>query len=103
MKPYVYIVVRKDIKKDYYAPQLCHAALEAGYSFSRPETTTHLVLLEVCNKMELDMVALALEEEGIKFESFYEGFGKLGHTALATEPIEKQTEGALRSLSLFKF
>lgn len=103
MKPYVYIVVRKDIKKEYLAPQLCHAALEAGYTFDRPDITTHLVLLEVCNKMELDMVALALEEENIKFESFYEGFGKMGHTALATEPMGKPTEGVLRGIPLFKY
>lgn len=103
MKPYVYIVVRKDIKPEYYAPQLCHAALEAGYSNKRPEITTHLVLLEVYNKQELDMVALALEEENIKFESFYEGFGKLGHTALATEPIAKPTDGVLCGIPLFRF
>ena len=103
MKRYVYIVVRKDMKSEYLAPQLCHAALEAGYTFNRPEVTTHLVLLEVYNKVELDMVAVALEEERIRFESFYEGFGKMGHTALATEPIEKPTGGVLCGIPLFKF
>lgn len=102
MKPYVYIVVRKDIKQEYLAPQLCHAALEAGYSFDRPAITTHLVLLQVDDKMQLDMVALALKEENIKFESFYEGFGKMGHTALATQPISKPESGVLRSLELFR-
>jgi hypothetical protein len=53
--------------------------------------------------MELDMLAMALEYEDIEYKSFYEGFGKLGHTALATEPIEKQEAGALKSLKLFRY
>lgn len=103
MKPYVYIVVRKDIKQEYLAPQLCHAALGAGYSFDRPEITTHLVLLQVDTKMELDMVAQGLQAEGVPFEEFYEGFGNMGLTALATAPMPKPAIGWLRELKLFSF
>ena len=101
MKPYVYIVVRKDINPNYYAPQIAHAALEAGYQAEEPDTTTHIVILQVADKQELEMVVLALEEEGIPIEEFHEGFGNLGLTALATLPTEKIETGALRTLDLF--
>lgn len=103
MKPYVYIVVRKDINPVNYAPQIAHAALEAGYQSEEPDITTHMVILEVQDKLELDMVAVALEEEQIPFESFYESFGNMGHTALATLPMEKCEEGCLRALKLFSY
>ena len=103
MKPYVYIVVRKDINPVNYAPQIAHAALESGYQSEEPDTTTHIVVLEVEDKLELDMVAVALEEEEIPFESFYESFGNMGHTALATLPMEKCEEGALTFLKLFSY
>ena len=103
MIPYVYIVVRKDIKPCNYAPQIAHAALEAGYQAEEPDITTHVVILQVADKLELDMVAVALEEEEIPFESFYEGFADMGHTALATLPMLKPEEGVLRSLELFTY
>lgn len=101
MKPYVYIVVRKDIRPENYAPQIAHAALESGYQAEEPDITTHIVILQVCDKMELEMVALSLLEEGICFEEFHEGFASMGLTALATLPMEKPEQSALRSLDLF--
>ena len=103
MKPYVYIVVRKDIKPCNYAPQIAHAALEAGYQAEEPDITTHIVILEVKDKLELEMVALTLAHEGIVFEEFHEGFGNMGFTALATLPMKKPDNSCLRSLSLFKY
>ena len=105
MVPYVYIVVRKDIRPEYLAPQLCHAALEAGYEFTKEikaqTETVHLVLLEVDNKIELEMVSLGLKEEKIDFVEFYEGFGRMGLTSLATKPIEKNSVITLQNLRLY--
>lgn len=107
MKPYVYIVIRKDIRPENYAPQIAHAALEGGSAFGVPEYSihgsTHIVILEVQDKMELEMVALSLQEEGISFEEFHEGFASMGFTALATEVIEKPENSCLCSLKLFKY
>jgi hypothetical protein len=96
-------VVRKDINPSYYAPQIAHAALEAGYQADEPDITTHIVILEVENKMELQMVILGLMSENIVFEEFHEGFGNMGLTAIATLPMEKPTEGTLCGLPLFKY
>jgi len=101
MSTHVYIIVRKDIKKEFQLVQACHAALEAGFAFSVSEKQ-HLVVLEVANEWELDEVSECLNNENIKFKKFYESWGKIGNTALATEPIEKQSEGILRSLPLYK-
>ncbi len=103
MKPYVYIVVRKDIKPCNYAPQIAHAALEAGYASKEPDNTTHLVILQVADKMELEMVAMGLNEEGINFVEFHEGFANMGLTALATLPTWKLDNSCMKSLELFKF
>ena len=101
MIPYVYIVVRRDIKKEYQLVQACHSVLEAGLTFKRPdEGVIHLVVLEVETRWDLEGVAYKLENEDVKFEMFHESFGDMGFTSLATEPISKQTEGVLRSLPL---
>lgn len=103
MKPYVYIVVRKDIKPCNYAPQIAHAALEAGYQSEEPNGTTHIVVLQVDCKMDLDMLVLAMFEEGIVFESFYEGFADMGLTAVATLPTKKLEGSCLQTLELFSY
>jgi hypothetical protein len=100
MIPYVYIVVRTDIKREYQLVQACHSALEAGYSFSKPETTTHLVVLAVDNKWDLEAVAYMLDTQNIEYRQFIESWGEMGLTALATKPIVKQTDGILQSLPL---
>ena len=101
MIPYVYIVVRTDIKREYQLVQACHSALEAGYAFSEPKETTHLVVLSANDEKELIAISGALCVDGIKHKGFIEGWGNMGLTSLATQPIEKQTEGILRSLPLF--
>jgi hypothetical protein len=104
MKPYVYIIIRKDIKPCNYAPQIAHAALESGYiTDSAPVDTTHIVILQVDDKIELEMVCVALEEEGTYFVEFHEGFGNMGLTAVATLPNKKIETGCLRTLELFSF
>ena len=103
MKPYVYIVIRKDIKPCNYAPQIAHAALEAGYQAEEPDNTTHIVILQVANKIELEMIAHGLLGEQIPFEEFHEGFANMGLTALATLPTQKLENSCMRKLELFKY
>lgn len=104
MNPYVYIVVRTDIRKEYQLVQACHSVLEAGLTFERPkEGVIHLVVLAVDNKWDLEDVALKLEEQGIQYEEFYESWGDMGYTSLATEPVSKQYEGILRILPLLQY
>jgi hypothetical protein len=103
MKPYVYIVVRKDIKPENYAPQIAHAALESGYQSEEPDETTHIVVLQVDDKIELEMVAQGLWQEEVPFEEFHEGFANMGLTALATLPMEKPAIGWLKNLKLFNY
>ncbi len=51
--PYTYIIVRKDISPEQQTVQACHAALEVGFRFEKPEKTSFLILLEVVNQAEL--------------------------------------------------
>lgn len=104
MIPYVYIVVRNDIKKEHQLVQACHSALESGLTFNRPaKGVIHLVVLAVENKWDLEGVAYKLDNQGIKYEMFNESWGGMGFTSLATEPIPKQTEGVLRILPLLEY
>jgi len=103
MIPYVYVVVRRDLEKEHQLVQATHAALESGYDFIRPEITTHMVVLHVEDKEHLEEVAMYLQDEGIEYRMFCEGWGDIGNTALATKPILKRKEGTLRSLPHLKW
>ena len=105
MKPYVYIVIRKDIKPCNYAPQIAHAALEAGYQSEEPKDmgTTHIVVLQVPNKAHLNLISYELFAAGIPHEEFHEGFANMGLTALATLPTKKLEDSILQKLELFKY
>ena len=103
MNPYVYIVIRKDIKPCNYAPQIAHAALEAGYQAEEPDSTTHIVVLQVVDKFELEHVAQGLFGEQVAFEEFHEGFANMGLTALATLPTEKLDIDWFKELELFNY
>lgn len=102
MIPYVYIVVRTDIKSEYQLVQACHSALEAGDMFTQPSrAAVHLVVLSVESEDELRIVSEKLYIQDIKHRMFYESWSNTGFTSLTTEPIKKQIEGILRSLPLF--
>jgi hypothetical protein len=51
--PYTYVIIRKNISPEQQLVQSCHAALEAGFRFPKPETTSFLVALEVPNQEAL--------------------------------------------------
>jgi hypothetical protein len=93
MKPYTYVLVRKDIPAVQKAVQIGHAALEAGFAFEAPADTSSIVLLQVEDEAALKDVATRLDRYGIDHRMFYEpDFGPMGHSALATRPITRKKE-----------
>jgi len=53
MTPYTYVIVRKDITPEQQLVQACHAALEAGFRFPKPDQTSFLIALEVADEKAL--------------------------------------------------
>ena len=86
-----------------YAPQIAHAALEAGYQSEEPDETTHIVVLQVADKFELEVVAHGLLGEGIKFVEFHEQYKSMGLTAIATLPTKELDIGWFKELELFNY
>ena len=102
MTKYIYIVVRSDLSKEQQLVQACHAAIKATFQFDS-DPRSSLVVLKVDNKAGLNEVANQLIKTNIKHEMFYESWGSIGNTALATNPISKQEEGILNTLDLLKY
>jgi ureidoglycolate hydrolase len=104
MTPYIYIVVRNDLKKEHQLVQACHSTLESGLTFDRPkEGVIHLVVLEVNSEDELFLVASKLKDQEVDYVMFEESWGGIGFSSLATRPIPKQEEGVLRILPLLTY
>lgn len=51
--PYTYVIIRKDISPEQQIVQACHAALEAGFRFKKPDETSFLIVLEVPDQKAL--------------------------------------------------
>lgn len=85
---YVYVLVRSDIEPEQQLVQAAHAALEAGFRFRAPHQTAHLVALSVASEAELLQAAARLEHEGVEHHVFFEPDNAMGHSALATEPLQ---------------
>lgn len=89
VKPhYVYVLVRSDIEPEQQLVQAAHATLEAGFRFRAPDQTAHLVALSVASEAELLQAAARLEHEGVEHHVFFEPDNAMGHSALATEPLQ---------------
>lgn len=56
-EPYTYVLIRKDISPEQQLVQAAHAALEAGFSFERPDRTSFLIMLQVQNQEELNQAS----------------------------------------------
>jgi len=68
--------------------QASHACMEMGFVTKKPDEQVFLIALSVKNEDELKKVSELLEQQGIKFEMFYEPDYNYGYTALCTEPVE---------------
>jgi hypothetical protein len=91
-KPYVYVIVRKDISHEQKVVQASHAALEAGFAFQQPGRTASIVVLEVPGRCTLLETAERLERKGIEHIMFYEPDFGMGHSAIATRPVFTSAE-----------
>jgi hypothetical protein len=98
---YTYILVRSDLSVAQQAVQACHAALEAGFLFERPEDHPHLVLLQVKDESMLLAEQARLEAEGIPHAMFFEPDNATGYSALATAPLSRESGRGFRRLALW--
>lgn len=99
---YTYVLVRADLSVAQQAVQACHATLEAGFLFQRPNEHPHLVLLQVADEETLLAERARLEAEGIQHAVFFEPDNETGYSALATAPISREVGRAFRKLPLWK-
>lgn len=100
--PYTYIFVRKDLSIPQQIVQSSHAALEAGFRFEQPTTTSHIVLIGIENQEELTKTAHYLETKGIDCEMFWEPDYDTGYTAIATRPLFGEERKPLKRFSLLR-
>lgn len=84
--PCTYVIIRQDLSPEQQIVQACHAALEAGLRFRKPEETS-LVVLEVPNEKKLLEAGQALDKRQIENYIFNEPDNCVGFSALATRPI----------------
>lgn len=101
-KPYVYVLVRGDLPLEQQMVQSNHAALEAGFRFSKPEETASLVMLSVPDKPALLAAAERLAGHGIDHHLFFEPDWEMGHSALATRPVFGAERKLMKRYPLFR-
>lgn len=101
-RPYVYVFVRKDIHPVQQLVQVGHACLEAGFSFTNPQTPSSLVLISVKNERELLQVRWKLEDHGIKSHVFFEPDNSMGFSALCTRPVFGEEREIFKEYQLYK-
>ena len=100
---YTYLFVRQDISLAQQIVQASHAALEAGRSFT---DTAHrnLVLIGIANEHELFQIEQHLALNGIRFETFYEPDGNMGHSSICTEALtDRRRRKMLAHFPLWKY
>lgn len=101
--PYVYVLVRSDISVEQQIVQACHAALEAGFSFSAPDAVSHLIVLSVSSQDALLSAAEQLSRNQVPHYLFHEPDNAMGYSALATKPlIEKSQRRLFKKYPLLK-
>lgn len=101
--PYTYIFVRTDISIEQQLVQASHAALEAGFTFEKPVQTSSIIMIPAKDQEELYAIGNRLELHSIKFHMFFEPDFGMGHSAIATEPINDiATRRKMRKYSLYK-
>jgi hypothetical protein len=101
--PYTYIFIRKDLSLAQQLVQSSHAALEAGFTFNKPQQTSSIIMIGAKDQNELYQIGERLSKHGIKHHMFFEPDFDMGHSAIATEPIDNpQTRRLMRKYSLYK-
>jgi hypothetical protein len=101
--PYTYIFIRKDLSPAQQLVQATHAALEAGFTFEKPQETSSIIMIGAKDKDELYQIRDRLDKHNIRHHMFFEPDFEMGHSAIATEPItDIQTRRLMRKYSLYK-
>jgi len=100
IKPFVYIVVCKDLEPRQVIVQACHAALESGIHQEHCEQfPSGMVMLQVSSEKSLLKAQRKIENKGIKCQLFWERPMKR-YTALATEAIPQDKRHLMRKFQL---
>ncbi len=102
MKESIYVAVRSDLTPEQQAVQACHACSLSGHHFGVTEQT-HLVLLSVPNKSELNKLHETLLNNGIGVSIFHEPDYDIGHSALATQPLSPAHRKLFKKYKLLRF
>ncbi|KWU24719.1 hypothetical protein [Burkholderia cenocepacia] len=102
-KPYVYVIIRRDISPEQQAVQIGHAALEAGRAlYAVDEPIASLIVLEVADKAGLLAAAERLKRYDIAFELFFEPDFGMGESALATRPVRGKERHLFKAWQLYR-
>ena len=102
-KPYVYVIIRRDISIEQQAVQIGHAALEAGRAlYAADEPIASLIVLEVPDKTGLLAAADRLKRYDIAFELFFEPDFGMGESALATRPVRGKERYLFKAWGLYR-
>jgi len=91
-KPYTYVLVRQDIALEQQMVQACHAALEAGFAFEEPATTSSLIVCTVPDLPALLQARERWQRYGIRSALFFEPSWDMGYSAMASEPLHSRKQ-----------
>ena len=102
-KPYIYILLRKDLDKTYQIIQAGHALFEHALTLEKkPEQISSFCLLELKDENELEKAANKLERTDIPFTKFFEPDYSTGFTAIAAGPIYDEDRNFFKKFKFYK-
>lgn len=89
MKPYIYVLIRKDISLEQQLVQVGHAAREAAlaYPAAPDEPIASVIVCEVPDREALLSASTRLTDYGIEHSVFFEPDFGMGESALATRSV----------------
>lgn len=100
IKPFVYIIVCKDLNPRQIVVQSCHAALESGIHQEHcKDFPSGLIMLQVSNEKSLLRAKRKLDKDGIKSQLFWERPMER-YTSLATEAIPQDKRYLMKKFQL---
>ena len=102
IKPYTYIITRRDLPISVLTVQSIHASIEATKRFPQPSETVFVVLCSVKNEIKLRNSLDFIRSRGIKCASFEEPDLDNQLTAIATEPVYQDKRHIFRKFQILK-
>jgi hypothetical protein len=94
MKPYIYVLIRKDISIAQQLVQVGHAAREAALAFpaAPDEPIASIIVCEVPDREALLEASERLTGYGVEHSVFFEPDFGMGESALATRSVFQKKE-----------